>query len=182
MIINDIFKTATVPLANFATAGAIGTAATTVDIASAFVITQTTAGIALTIPNPTNANAGDRLLIGSSSTSTTSVNIAGVVLVPGEFSEWLWSGLAWLFADGGRNSGAPVTVAVAPAGNLLVTHNLNMPTGTFSQVGYWCYNSIGNKVEFRRLMASDTANAMAFSLPVAMTANLPLVFHFIPLA
>jgi hypothetical protein len=182
MINDDIFKTATLPLANFATAGAIGTAATTVDIASSFVITQTTAGIALTIPNPTDANAGDRLLIGSSSTSTASVSVAGVTLVPGEFSQWLWSGLAWLFADGGRNAGIDVSVAVVSAGNLLVTHNLNMPTGTFSRVIYQCYNSAGIKVEFRRNKANDTANAMAFNVIAPITANLPLVFDFIPLA
>jgi hypothetical protein len=179
---DDIFKTATLPLANFATAGAIGTAATTVDIASSFVITQTTAGIALTIPNPTNANAGDRLLIGSSSTSTATVSVAGVTLIPGEFSQWLWSGAAWLFADGGRNAGASISVATIPAGNLLVTHNLNMPTGTFSQVIYQCHNAIGNQVVLRRNKANDTANAMAFNVIAPITANTPLVFDFTPLA
>jgi hypothetical protein len=182
MIVNDILKTATLPLANFATSGAIGTAATTVDIASSFVITQTTPGVALTLPLPTNANSGDRLLVGSATTSTTPVNVAGTILVPGEFASWLWGGTAWLFADGGRNTGASIAIAGVPQGALLVTHNLAMPTGAFSQVIYQCHNSVGTQVFLRRNKAADTANAMAFTVVSAITANLPLTFDFSPVA
>jgi len=166
--INDTLKTATIALANFAASGAIGTAATTVDTASSFVITQTTAGIALTIPSPTNTTAGDRLRIGSSSASTANITVAGAVLQPGEFQDFSWSGTAWLSNDGGRNMGAVVSVATIAAGNSVVTHNLSLPAGQFSSVVFRAYDTTGQEVVFKRNTAGDTANAFGISSPVAI--------------
>lgn len=176
--INDNLKTATIALTNFAASGALGTPAATVDIASSFVITQTTAGITLTLPTPTDATAGDRLTIASSTTSTTSITVAGISLVPGEFAQWQWTGSAWAFADGGRNTGAVVTVASVVVGNNTVTHNLAMPTGSFSSLIFRAYNATGNEVTFRRVIASDTTNALVVNSSVALTN---ITFYITPL-
>lgn len=45
-------------IANLAAGGAIGTAATTVDVKTTFNLNQTTANQTITIPNPTDATAG----------------------------------------------------------------------------------------------------------------------------
>lgn len=178
MFINDNFKTATVALPNFAANGALGTAITTVDIASTFVITQTTAGISLTLPTPTDATAGDRLVVINSTASTTGITVAGVPLSIGEQAMFTWSGTAWITNDGGRNMGTSVLVASIAVGNSLVTHNLSLPTGTFSQVVFKAYNSTGNEVTFKRNKAADTANAFGISSPVALTN---ITFDIIPL-
>ena len=177
--INDNFKTATIALPNFTANGALGTAITTVDIASTFVITQTTAGINLTLPNPTDATPGDRLIVINSTTSTNSIAIVGVRLSIGEQAMFTWSGTAWITNDGGRNMGTSVLVASVPVGNSLVTHNLALPTGTFSQIIFKAYNSTGNEVTFKRNKVADTTNAFGISSPIVLTN---ITFDIIPLA
>jgi hypothetical protein len=178
----DNHKNATIKLATVAAAGPFAAAAASVDIASSFVITQTT-NVALTIPNPTDATAGDLLRIGSDTTSTSPFSVNGITLTPGEFATFFWSGTAWLYLDGGRNAGAVVPVAAVAAGNFVVTHNLAMPAGSFSSVIWRAYNPAGNEVILKRNTAADTANATGFSSPVALAApNLPLTFYFTPLA
>jgi hypothetical protein len=181
--INDNFKLATLALAVTA-AGPIATAALSVDIASSFNVTYTgaAAGV-LTLPNPTDAQAGDRAIIVNLAASTAAFTIGGTLLQPGQHIDAVWNGAAWTFqSTAGRNQGASVSVAAAPAGALLVTHNLAMPAGTFSNVIVRAYNSLGNEVVLRRNKAADTANVVGFTLPAAITTNLPLVFDIVPLA
>lgn len=85
-----------VALPNFATNGSVGTAATTVDVASHLTLTQTTAGIALTLPAPTNAQAGRLLIVESLPASTVPVTIAGQAVLPGAGTFFVWSGTAWV--------------------------------------------------------------------------------------
>lgn len=171
-------KLATIALANVAAAGPLGTAAATVDVVSSLTINQTTAGIALTIPAPTDALAGDRLTVGN--VGTAAVTVAGVPLAPNEFAEWVWSGTAWLMNDGGRNMGASVLVpTIAAAANFTVAHNLAIPTGAFSSIIERAYDTNGNEVVFKRNKAADTANVMGFYSPIAL-AN--ITFDFAPLA
>lgn len=80
--------------ANFAANGSLGTAATTVDLFSTVLIPQTTAGIAVTLPSPTNTTAGRRLVVGN--TGTTSVTVGGAAIPSGQSIEYVWSGTAWL--------------------------------------------------------------------------------------
>jgi hypothetical protein len=178
--INDNLKRATLNIA-VAAAGSIGTAATTVDIASSFNIAYTgVANGAITLPNPTDAQAGD--IIKVANTGVTAFSFGGDVVNAGFHTYAEWSGTAYTFLDGGRNAGVSVPVAAVPAGALLVTHNLGMPTGTFSSVIYRAYNMLGNEIVFRRNKAADTANALGFTSPVALTTNLPITFDFTPLA
>lgn len=86
-------------LANFAANAVIGTAAATVDPFSTIAIPQTTAGITLTIPNPTNAQAGRRLIV--ENTGTTPVTVGGLLILNGQGAGFAWSGTAWIpYANG----------------------------------------------------------------------------------
>jgi hypothetical protein len=178
--INDNLKRATINL-TVAAAGPIGTAATTVDIASSFNINYT--GVAkgvVTIANPTNAQAGDFIKIAN--TGTVAFSLGGDVLNAGFHTYAEWSGTAYTFLDGGRNAGTSVAVAAVPAAAFLVAHDLGMPVGMFSSVIYRAYNTFGNEIVFRRNKAADTANAMGFTSAVALTTGLPITFDFTPLA
>jgi hypothetical protein len=170
MFVNDSFKTAMLPIANLATGGNIGTAAVTVDIASAFELTQTTAGQVVTLPAPTDTVAGDRVILKSAAASTASFTVYGVNVDAGEWVEIFWNGTVWTTAvDDGRNQGARVLVASVPAGNFNVTHNFAMPATKFSWINTEARNAAGQVVQFRRVPASDTANTIAFNSTVALS-------------
>lgn len=175
--INDNFKLATLTIANLTTGGAIGIAAATVDIASSFLVNQTTAGQLLSLPSPTDAIAGDLVRIGNS--GTASFTILGQTISVGEYAEFMWSGSAWFYVGDTRNAGAVVVVASVVVGNNTITHNLNMPTGSFSNVMMQAYNATGNEITFRRVFASDTANALVVNSTIALTN---VRFHISPLA
>ena len=173
------FKLATIALTNFATGGSIGTAATTVDIASCFNINQTTAGQILTIPVPTNAIAGDQIRI--SNVGTAVFTILGKSISPGTFTDLSWNGTAYAVdADSGRNMGAVVTAATLTVGNNTITHNLAMPTGSFSAVNLDIRDSLGSTVNLRRVTGSDTANAIVVTSPIAVAT--PVTFYITSLA
>jgi hypothetical protein len=180
MQINDNIGLATIAQANFAANGAIGTAAATVDIASSFVVTQTTAGISVTLPSPTDTTAGLELNYINSGASTQSITVGGLVLTPGTMASFRWDGTAWASLSVGlRNMGASVLVASVVAGASVVTHNLAMPAGKFSSVIFRAYNAAGTEVVFKRNKAADTANVIGISNPVVV-AN--ITFDIVPLA
>ena len=176
MFINDTLKAATLVFGNLA-AGPIATAPLSVDIASSFNINQTTANIALTLPTPTNASAGDRVTVQNIGTAGFTIN--GYPVKAGEFGEFVWSGAAWQVMDGGRNTGAVVVAAAVPAGLSTVTHGLALPAGAFSSVILQAFDNTGSIVAFKRNTATDTANAYGISSPIALTN---ITFHFTPLA
>ncbi len=80
-------------LANFAANAAVGTAVATVDVTSHIIINQTTAGITLTLPNPTNAQAGRLLIVENAGTSP--VTVAGKSINTGETISFVWDGNSW---------------------------------------------------------------------------------------
>lgn len=81
-------------IANLAAAGAVGTAAATVDIASTLVLAQTTANVALTLPNPTNAQTG-RLLFVTHNGTATGTTVGGKAIAPAETLLFVWDGNSW---------------------------------------------------------------------------------------
>ena len=83
-----------VNIANLAAGGAVGTAAATVDSTSTLVLAQTTANQALTLPNPTNAQAG-RLLYVTHNGTATGTTVGGKVIAPGETLLFVWDGNSW---------------------------------------------------------------------------------------
>lgn len=86
-------------VANLATGGSVGTAATTVDLYSTLFIGQTTAGQTLTIPNPTNTSNGRAISIYHK--GTAAVTILGRSIAAGVGVELLWDpvALAWVISD-----------------------------------------------------------------------------------
>lgn len=93
MHVSNNFSLRSVALANFLANAAIGTAAATVDVSSSFSIPQTTANIALTIPNPTTSVPGQFIQITNS--GKTGVRINGFLVAPGTTVDFIWSGAAW---------------------------------------------------------------------------------------
>ena len=89
----------TLNLGNFAASGAIGSAATTVDIKTSFVIPQTTAAINLTLPSPTTAAAGRIVYVSNSGTNSFTLN--GNTVATGTSAAFVWNGTAWALAGGG---------------------------------------------------------------------------------
>lgn len=177
--IQDNLRLATTVLTNFATGGAIGTALVTVDICSAFNINQTTAAQALTLPSPTITDAG--LLIKASNVGTVAFTLNGSQMPLNGTSEFLWNGTAWTTDPNvGRNTGAVITLATMVAGNNTITHNLAMGAGNFSSIDFTARNNTGQEVVMRRVIASDTTNAIVVNVVSAIAT--PTVFYLVPLA
>lgn len=179
MLINDNFKLATLPF-TITASGVIGTTpAASVDIASSFNITCATASLAMTLATPTDATAGDMVVVRSLPASTQPFTMYGQSIAAGEFAMFSWSGTGWAYVGDTRNSGAVVPVASVAAGNNTITHNFGLPTGSFSAVLVRAYNATGNEVVFRRVPASDTTNTAVVNSTVAL-AN--ITFYLTPLA
>ncbi|MCW2957003.1 MAG: hypothetical protein JWO69_1872, partial [Thermoleophilia bacterium] len=93
-------------ITNLAAGGAIGSAATTVDVDTTFTVTQTTAGQTLSLPSPTTTTAGRIVYV--INTGTASFIMHGVTVAAGASQQYVWTGSAWTAAsiDG---SGSGVT-------------------------------------------------------------------------
>jgi hypothetical protein len=89
------------------TGGNIGglTASASVDIATVFTVTQTTAGKVLTLPAPTNTDAG-RIATVIGGSGTVPFTMYGSTLSSGTALSLIWDGSAW------HSTSAPSTVAV----------------------------------------------------------------------
>ncbi len=105
-------------LSNFASNGAIGTAAATVDTHTSFTINQTTANRTLTIPDPTDTTAGRILYIAN--IGTTGVTVGGTALAAGNNAMFFWNGSAWanVMASGGGGGGSFVTLQGSTPGTV----------------------------------------------------------------
>jgi hypothetical protein len=90
-----------VPVANLATGGSIGAAATTVDVAGVLVFAQSTAGQALTLPTPTTTATVLTITLVGGTVDTTVAGVAAgsesITLRAGEVITATWSGSSWAF-------------------------------------------------------------------------------------
>jgi len=123
-----------VAIANRTANGAIGTAVTTVDVSSNLLLTQTTANISATLPNPTNTQAGRLLYIENGNASTVAIAVNGVNLNPGTGTQFIWSGTAWIGLGGNvEDFWRSGTGATLPDGTNdttdSITHNGNVGFG-----------------------------------------------------
>jgi hypothetical protein len=144
-----------VAIANLATGGSVGSAATTVDVGSVLEINQTTAGQALTLPPPTNNTAHGRYLVTvnvgtvsfliGDATLAQNLNLnPGAAASKGQGCVWEWDGTAWVPisaflatpAQGANLGDANVTVTRAgqfsqytlPAGTLSTGRTVTLPS------------------------------------------------------
>ena len=93
MQVNDNLRLVPIVLANFAANGAIGTAAATVDVASVFVVLQTTSNVTLTIPAPTSGAIGVVTFVINTGTATLTVENCGIP--PNKTAKFIFGGASW---------------------------------------------------------------------------------------
>lgn len=79
-------------LGNFTTGGSIGTAPTTVDIATVIVVTQSTASQTITVPTPT-AGLGKKVTIINN--GSQAVTVFGTSVAAGAAIDGIYNGSAW---------------------------------------------------------------------------------------
>lgn len=92
MEINSYLLRERINLGNLA-AGPIGTAAATVDIVADIGIAQTTAGVVLSLPNPTDTRNGRSVSVANSGSTSFTVN--GINIGVGNFSTFEWHNGTW---------------------------------------------------------------------------------------
>lgn len=116
----------TVTVTDKASGGSIGTAATTVDVASAINVNQTTASQTLTIPSPTNTTNSTTITFNN--IGSTSFTVLSTVIAPGAGIMIDWTGSAWSVI--GTSSGASNVVVVG--GKTFTVNNTLTLSGTDS--------------------------------------------------
>lgn len=112
---------AVVAVSNLAIGGSIGSAATTVDIASTININQTTASQTLTLASPTVTTSNNRLTVNN--VGSTSFTLLSTVISPGAGILVDWTGSAWSVI--GTSSGA-TNVTVAGGKTFTVNNTLTL--------------------------------------------------------
>lgn len=133
-----------ITLINFAANAAIGTAVATVDVASVILIPQTTAGITLTLPNPTQAQAGRLLIVGN--TGNQPVTVAGQAVNNASAMPFVWTGAAWVplgsaASNDWKITGNTGTAPTAYADNAAQTGNF---VGTLDNQAFAIYANASN--------------------------------------
>ena len=83
-----------VAIPNLASGGAIGAAPATVDNASAFLVNQTTAGQALSLPSPSDPSVVRTAHVVN--VGSQAFTVGGVSHAPGAAVQHLWHGTAWV--------------------------------------------------------------------------------------
>jgi hypothetical protein len=108
-------------ISNKATGGAIGTAAATVDVATTFNVSQTTAGQTLSLPSPTSTTAGRIVYVNN--VGSANFVMGGITISSSNGSQgYIWNGSAWT-AINAATAGTAITLqdaydaSVAAAGN-----------------------------------------------------------------
>ncbi len=135
---NGATVSATLALGDLA-AGAIGTAAATVDIYTGVTISPTAAGCTYTIPNPTSTTAGRQFYI-SNINATNSFTVLGQTIAPTTVVTLVWGGAAWSISSTGSAAGANTSLSNLSGVNLGTTalnstsNNLNLTTTTSGNI------------------------------------------------
>lgn len=109
LTVNSSTVFAPTAIANDVNGGNIGaSAAATVDVDTALILTQTTAGQTMTLFSPTNTAAGRIVYVTNSPSSTTTFSLYGVTLAIGATQGYIWNGSAWTVL-GSAAAGSGVT-------------------------------------------------------------------------
>lgn len=168
MFISNTLSLADVALGNLSAGGNIGAAAVTVDIASSFAITQTTAAQTLTLPAPTVATPAGQI-VAVKNVGTAQFNMHGVVIRANTGALYQWSGTAWVpLSDVSQPAGLmfqQAGVALVANTGLVITHNLNAATPARTQVEV--RDALGNWIDLKT--SAYTANSVTLTSPVALT-------------
>ncbi len=107
-----------ISISNEPTGGDIGTAATTVDVATTFDVNQTTSGQTLTLPDPTITTSGRVVYV--LNTGSVSFTMEGITIPSGYGQIYAWNGSSWIL--GASGGGSAITLQSAyDGGNTLTT-------------------------------------------------------------
>ena len=93
MNVANIFRVVSIALPNFAANAPIGAAVDAVDIASSFTINQSTVGIKLTLPNPTDPMAGQLVIVNN--IGIVNIIVQNSTIYPSTTVIFSWNGAAW---------------------------------------------------------------------------------------
>jgi Chaperone of endosialidase len=172
---------ASVDVANKATGGAIGTAATTVDVATNFNVDQTTTGQTLTIPSPTNTTTTKGKIVTINNVGTANFTLGSITVPAGSYgSAFVWTGSVWNPINAATNVAAQTVTSNITSGQTttstaytdVTNGTLSIPTpGTYS-VSYsvpFVSSAAGVPVSFQ---LTDSANAAVAG--TAVTASAPV--------
>jgi hypothetical protein len=109
-----------VAVANLPGGGSIGTAATTVDISTAFTVNQTTAAQTISLPNPTVATGGRIVFV--INIGSAAFTMLGLTVSPASVLFAMWTGSAWdpMATPTGAAPAAPI-LTVTPVQTALFT-------------------------------------------------------------
>lgn len=165
MIISDTLELHKLAVADIAAGGAIGTAATTVDLYSHFNVNQTTAGQILSLPNPTAA-------VNNYSASVVNVGSAAftmhsVIVEAGSFEPFVWNGAAWVSVKQAVGVQKFRVVQALAAGNNVVVHSLGLLTPFAAEVEVRD-NTTGAIISAR--VTVETTNSITLNVGAAVTA------------
>jgi hypothetical protein len=146
-------------------AGAIGTAAATVDRYSAFSVTQTVAAVC-TLPAPTGAPAHQVVKVSNKAAATAAITLYGVAIAPGRHAEFVWDGATWN-PETIPKSVAAFTQVVAFAANtgLIITHNLALA----NPQAYTLRATTATGLELTLVQSAQTANSLTLTSNVAIS-------------
>jgi hypothetical protein len=161
----------TLTLGDFPAGGVIGTAADTVDQFSAFIITQTTAGQALTIPPPTDPTPTRApYYIQHKGTAGVDLTGLGLFVLPNSSVEIAWNGTSWRpislgSSDGtawfiGNNGGAQAVTIGAGSGDLVLNADNGGEIQAFTDTGAIRIDSQGGAI----LIGATSATAKAVTI------------------
>jgi len=170
---------ASVDVSDRASGGVIGTASTTVDIATNFNVNQTTASQTLTIPSPTNTTTTKGKIITVNNVGTANFTLAGITVPAGSYgSAFVWTGSGWNAINAASNVASQFVTSNITSGQTttstayvdVANGTLSIPTpGTYS-VSYsvpFVSSAAGVPVSFQ---LTDSANAAVSSTTVTASA------------
>ena len=150
-LINTGSRGSPITIANLSANGAIGSAASTVDIGSVFLINQTTTGIAATLPTPTSSLP---MYVSVVANSTASIILYGVTITAGSSQQYLFQGTSWVAANISSGGGSSVTNTVG---------TLSTPEGNIAgNIGDFYYSQPFQKL-FYKTIAGGTAGWVSWS-------------------
>jgi hypothetical protein len=133
MAYNWALSLATKTISNLATGGTLGTASTTVDRYSHYILNQSTAGQTFTFATPTDPRPWliQKVTIPDTTTFATAVSVTGygTTIEPGKTGEFMWNGSVWWTDAIGSGT---VTSVVLPASVFTVATPSTTPTATLN--------------------------------------------------
>ena len=95
--------------------GNIGTAASTVDVATTFNVNQTTSGQTLTLPTPTTTTAGRIAFVNN--VGSTSFTMYGNPIASGKSASFIWNGTSWVQTISFTSTGVDTLAAIGSTPN-----------------------------------------------------------------